>query len=211
MTFTILFVGSGNVGRSVFAAAQTARDLRRIWPRSADEVVVRSAGVDAIEGMPIAPHLETVAARRDFDLSGHRARPFTRADAESADLVLTMTRKQRAQIVLQYPAVRARTFALLEFLALLQNAAEVRRRQPLGRGDRLEAKLRLVVAAAAARHRVVPTPQDERQWDLFDPYAYSLDIYETVAAALEAASHALVSDIAVITGARGGSASRSTA
>jgi protein-tyrosine phosphatase len=211
MTFTILFVGSGNVGRSVFAAAQTARDLRRIWPRSADEVVVDSAGVDAIEGMPIAPHLETVAARRGFDLSGRTAQPFTPRHAESADLVLTMTRKQRAQLLLQYPNLRTRTFALLEFLALLQNAAEVRRRQPIGRGDRLEVKLRLVVAAAAARHRVVPTPQDERQWDLFDPYAYSLDIYETVAAALEAASHALISDIAIVTGARGGSGASRTA
>jgi protein-tyrosine phosphatase len=211
MTFTILFVGSGNVGRSVFAAAQTARDLRRIWPRSADEVVVTSAGVDAIEGMPIAPHLETVAERRGFDLTGHTAQPFTPRHAEAADLVLTMTRKQRAQIVLQYPNLRTRTFALLEFLALLQNAAEVRRRQPIGRGDRLEAKLRLVVAAVAARHRVVPTPQDERQWDLFDPYAYSLDIYETVAAALEAASHALVSDIAILTGARGGGRASRTA
>jgi protein-tyrosine phosphatase len=169
-----------------------------------------SAGVDAIEGMPAAPHLETVAARRDFDLTDHRAQPFTRELADRADLVLTMSRKQRALIVLQYPHLRTRTFALLEFLALLQSAVEVRRRQPIGRGDRLEAKLRLVVAAAAARHRVLTAPQDERQWDVFDPYAYSLDIYETVATALEAASHSLVSDIAILTGTRSGSrASRS--
>jgi len=45
MTFTILFVGSRDVGRGPLAAALTARELRRIWPRSADEVAVVSAGV----------------------------------------------------------------------------------------------------------------------------------------------------------------------
>jgi hypothetical protein len=48
----------------------------------------------------------------------------------------------------------------------------------------------------------VPVPADERQWDLFDPYAYSLDIYETVGATVEAATHVLVGNIAVLTGTR---------
>lgn len=211
MTFTILFVGSGNVGRSVLAADLVVRELHRIWPRSADEVVALSAGVDAIDGMPLAPHLETVARRRGLDLGDHRATPMSRSLAERADLVLTMTRKQRAQIVLQYPALRARTFALLEFLALLGNATEVRRRQPIGRGERLEARLRLVVTVVAGRQRALPAPADERQWDLFDPYAYSLDIYETVAGTIEGAAHALVADVAVLTGTRGSSSASRTA
>lgn len=211
MTFTILFVGSGNVGRSTLAARLVVRELHRIWPRSADEVAAVSAGVDAIDGMPLPSNLETVARRRDLDLGDHRAAPMSRALAERADLVLTMTRKQRAQIVLQYPALRARTFALLEFVALLGQAADGRRRHPIGRGDRLEAKLRLVVAAMTTKKRSTPAPADERQWDVFDPYAYSLDIYETVAATIEAATHALVADVAVLTGTRGGSSASRTA
>lgn len=209
MTFTMLFVGAGNIGRSVLASAQTARELHRIWPRSADEVVTVSAGVDAIDGMPVPTNLETVADRRGFDLADHRATPLVREHADAADLVLTMTRTQRARTVLQFPHLRTRTFTLLEFIALLENAAEARRRAPIGRGDRLETKLRLVVTTAAARHRALRGTTDEQQWDLFDPYAYSLDIYETVAAAIESATHALVSDVAVLTGARtAGTASR---
>jgi protein-tyrosine phosphatase len=211
MTFTILFVGSGDVGRSALASAMVVRELHRIWPRSADEVVARSAGVHAVEGMPLPLHVETVARRRGLDLGDHRATAMSRGLAERADLVLTMSRKQRAQIVLQYPALRPRTFALLEFLALLGSATEVRRRQPIGRGERLEARLRLVVAAAAARQRAVSAPADERQWDVFDPYAYSLDIHETVAATIEAAVHGLAGDIAVLTGTRGSSSASRTA
>jgi hypothetical protein len=46
-------------------------------------------------------------------------------------------------------------------------------------------------------------------WDVFDPYAYSLDIYETVADTLDAATRTLVHEVAVLTGTRSaGSASR---
>lgn len=208
MTFTILFVGSADVGRGPLAAALTARELRRIWPRSADEVLVTSAGVDAIDGMPLPLHAETVAERRGLDLGDHRSTRMSRTLAERADLVLTMSRKQRAQIVLQHPALRARTFGLLELTALLGEALDGRRRQPIGRGERLEARLRLVVAAA--RQRTAPPVPDERMWDVFDPYAYSLDIYETVAETLDGATHALVHRIAVLTGTRSASsASRS--
>ncbi|HEY8319576.1 MAG TPA: hypothetical protein VIG76_12165 [Amnibacterium sp.] len=201
MTFTILFVGSRNVGRSPLAAALTARELRRIWPRSADEVAVLSAGVDAAVWMSVPIPLETVAERRGLDLGAHRATGMSDGLAERADLVLTMTRAQRAQLVLQYPALRARTFSLIELTSLLQDAIAAPRRQTIGRGERLETKLRLVVTAAATRQRAAKAPADD-QWDVFDPYAYSLDIHETVAAMLDAATHALVGEIAVLTGTR---------
>jgi protein-tyrosine phosphatase len=211
MTFTILLVGSGDIGRGALATDLIVRELHRIWPRSADEVVAVSAGLDAVDGTPLPAHVETVARRRGLDLGDHRATAMSPALAERADLVLTMTRTQRARIVLQYPSLRSRTFALLEFLALLTDATEARRRQPMGRGDRLEARLRLVVAAVAARQRSRPAPADDRQWDVFDPYAYSLDIYETVATTLEHAAHALVADVAVLTGTRGSSSASRTA
>ncbi len=202
MTFTILFVGSRDLGRSPLAAALTARELRRIWPRSADEVAVLSAGVDAAEWMPVPIPVETVAERRGLELGGHRATGMSTALAERADLVLTMTRRQRAQLVLQYPVLRARTFSLIELTSLLQGAIASPRRQTVGRGERLEARLRLVVTVAATRRRAAQAPADERQWDVFDPYGYSLDIHETVAATLDSATHALVGGIAVLTGTR---------
>ena len=202
MTFTILFVGSRDVGRGPLAAALTARELRRIWPRSADEVAVLSAGIDAAAWMTVPIPLETVAERRGLDLSAHRATGMSAALAERADLVLTMTRGQRAQLVLQHPALRTRTFALIELTSLLQDAITAPRRQTIGRGERLETKLRLVVTAAAARQRSAKAPADEHQWDVFDPYGYSLDIHETVAAMLDAATHALVGEVAVLTGTR---------
>ena len=202
MTFTILFVGSRNVGRSPLAAALTARELRRIWPRSADEVAVLSAGVDAAEWMPVPIPVETVAERRGLELGGHRATGMSAALAERADLVLTMTRRQRAQLVLQYPVAPGPH--LLADRADLAAAGRDRVAAPadVGRGERLEAKLRLVVTVAAARQRAAQAPADERQWDVFDPYGYSLDIHETVAATLDAATHALVGGIAVLTGTR---------
>jgi len=209
MTFTILFVGSADVGRGPLAASFTARELRRIWPRSADEVLVGSAGIDAIDGMPLPPHVETVARRRGLDLEGQTSTAMTRALAERADLLLAMSRKQRAQLVLQHPALRSRVFTLVELVTLLSGMVDGRRRQPIGRGERLETKLRLVTAAA--RQRTLPAVPDERVWDVFDPYAYSLDVYETVAETLEGATRTLVADVAVLTGTRSASGASRTA
>ena len=123
MPFTIVLVGAGNVARTVLAKAVLDRELHRHWPASADDVLVLTAGVDALDGMPSAPHLGTVAADRGLPVDDHQATSLTRSLAESGDLLLTMTRKQRAQVVLQHPQTRSRTFSLVELAALLHDGA----------------------------------------------------------------------------------------
>ena len=202
MPFTIVLVGAGNVARTVLAKAVLDRELHRRWPGSADDVLVLTAGVDALDGMPSGPHLETVAAGHGLPVDDHQATSLTRALADSADLLLTMTRKQRAQIVLQHPQARARTFSLVEFAALLHDAAADGPRTSIMPGEHLEARLRRIVPIAAARSLVVGAPTDEGKWDLVDPYACGLDVYESMACAVEDVVRTLVGDVAQVTGRR---------
>ncbi|MGN6443950.1 arsenate reductase/protein-tyrosine-phosphatase family protein [Amnibacterium sp.] len=211
MPFVIVLVGSGDVGRTVLAQALLRRELDRLWLKSAGGVELRTAGVTAVAGTPPSPHLETVAGRRGLAVDDHRAEPMTGAVAGSADLLLTMTRAQLAQLVLQYPDVRSRAFSLVEFAVLLHDAVGGRRRAPVGHGERFEAKLRQVTRVVAARRRVVPPPAEESGWDLFDPYAYSLDVYESVAAVVEDVVRTLTGDVARITGGRPSAATSRTA
>lgn len=192
MPFTLVFVGAGNTGRSVLAAAAAGRELHRVWP-AADEVRIISCGLDVVAGMPIAPHAETVAARRGLDVGDHTAVPFSREVADAADLVLTMGRRQRAGVVLRFPRLRPRTFALLEYVDLLHGVESVR---PNPASDRPSGRLRLVTSATAARRRTLPASGEDSPWDLFDPYAQSLDAYEQVAAIVDAAVHDLVTGVA---------------
>jgi protein-tyrosine phosphatase len=194
MSFTLVFVGAGNVGRTVLAEALLTRELYRYLPGSADRVVVRTAGVDALDGMPPSPHLVAVAARRGLTVQEHRATAMTREIAESADLLLTMTRRQRAQLVLQHPALRARTFSLVEFAVLLHCAAGLPYRPTRGPGQAIDATLRALVPVVAAQARFVPPPAEDGGWDLPDPYAQDLDVHERVAAQVEDVVHAVVAD-----------------
>jgi protein-tyrosine phosphatase len=64
---------------------------RRIEDLGWTGVEVRSAGVGAFPGAPPSGGARRVAAAHGLDLSNHEASLFTQADAEWADLVLTMS------------------------------------------------------------------------------------------------------------------------
>jgi protein-tyrosine-phosphatase len=85
----LLFVCTGNTCRSVLAEG-IAR--ARLGPESG--VAFESAGLDALEGAPAAPHALVVVAEMGVDLGAHRARSITRAMAEAADRIYVMTHSQ---------------------------------------------------------------------------------------------------------------------
>lgn len=81
-TIRVLFVCAGNTCRSPLA-----EDIaRRLVPGG----TFASAGVRAITGQPAEQSTIDVARDRGGDLTGHRARPVTRALVEAHDLVLVM-------------------------------------------------------------------------------------------------------------------------
>ena len=201
MSFTVVLVGAGDVGRTALVKAVLDRELARLLPGSAHQVVVRTAGVDALEGMPPSPVLIAAAGRHGLDVASHRATAMTRELAESADLLLTMTRRQRAQLVLQHPRLRARTFSLVELAVLLRSAAGVPPRPALTAAGWLEAALRALVPVAAEQARSVPPAEDGR-WDVTDPYAQGADVHDRVVDEVEDVVHAVVAEVGRLVGGR---------
>jgi protein-tyrosine-phosphatase len=87
----VLFVCDGNICRSPLAAEY----LRyRAVREGLSHVVVDSAGILGIEGAPAAPLSVEVAKEAGLDLTRHRSRGLTIADARTSDLVLAMTLTQ---------------------------------------------------------------------------------------------------------------------
>ena len=62
-------------------------------------VEVRSAGVAAFDGSPASEGAVHAAEANGLDLSGHRSRLLTKADASDADLILTMSPAHLMQVV----------------------------------------------------------------------------------------------------------------
>jgi tRNA threonylcarbamoyl adenosine modification protein (Sua5/YciO/YrdC/YwlC family) len=120
-TVSVLFVCTGNTDRSPLAAALLRRRLaqRLGVPESALEAhgfVVRSAGVEALEGRPASPSCLRVAREAEgvpLDLSSHRSRRLTEALVAQATHVYCMERAHAEEILAFFP-LRAKDVRLLD-------------------------------------------------------------------------------------------------
>jgi protein-tyrosine phosphatase len=115
--FHVLFVCTANVCRSPAAAL-----LAATAPGVPDWLVVESAGTRALNGEGVHPATAAALNARGLDGGGHIARDVTRPMVEAADLVLTMTRAQRGDVVRLCPTAVRRAFTLLEFAGLCAQA-----------------------------------------------------------------------------------------
>lgn len=108
----LLFVCTGNTCRSPMAeqiAKQKVKERGLNWQ-------VRSAGLFASAGMPMADHAVTVLERRQIHAS-HRSKSVTEKMLDGADIVLTMTEAHRQDLVRRFPQAADKTHALLRFIA----------------------------------------------------------------------------------------------
>src|SRR6476619_5571814 len=88
----ILFVCTGNICRSPYAE----RRLRQLLPEAA--IPIASAGTGAVVGSDIEPATSDQLRRLGADVTGFSARAVSPQLLDGAELVLTMTRAQRAEV-----------------------------------------------------------------------------------------------------------------
>ncbi len=109
----LLFVCSGNRGRSPIAAALARAEFLRAKPGRYGLWRVASAGVKV--GSPGAPvHEVSYNAAHELDLSLdlHSAQPLTRELCEAADYIYCMTDEQRNAVLAIAPSVADRAFCI---------------------------------------------------------------------------------------------------
>jgi protein-tyrosine-phosphatase len=115
----IVFICTMNRFRSPMAAA-IARKLR-------PDLVIESAGLafstdQKRVGSVIKPHVHRPApalrdflARRGMDISEHRSHRLTAHDVKSADLVIVMTNRHKAQVLQSFPKGREKVRLLADY------------------------------------------------------------------------------------------------
>jgi len=75
---------------------------------------VSSAGTSAISGMPASSPAIEALSEIGIDLSRHESREFTAALAKKADVIVTMTRGHRDQLLRRFPEIKGKVFLLKE-------------------------------------------------------------------------------------------------
>jgi protein-tyrosine phosphatase len=155
----VLVVCTGNLARSPYAAAAIYHEWNGYLVPSLD---VTSAGLSAHTGSPAAPEMAAVARKRGYRLDEHRSRRLDRDLLRTADLVITMTAAQRAEVQRLLPASIPRTFSLAEFAMLLGSAD-------------MTAPVSVPDAAVTAHRRRPYCVGDGSAADVEDPYGRPLD------------------------------------
>jgi protein-tyrosine phosphatase len=167
----LLVVCTANVARSPLAEAMLRERL------GGEGVGFASAGTRAREGLPAAEGSSDLAAERGLDLSDHRSRAVTAKLVEVADLVLTMSERQRDVCTPLAPGTAGRVFTLREFVRLLEAVDTTD--APTAPSPRLHW---LRDQAHLARPRAVPAPGRE---DIADPIGREWDQWVELGADLD--------------------------
>lgn len=171
MRFAVLFVCTGNICRSPTAERLLARRLRdRLGVGMPFEV--SSAGVGALAGDPIYPDAAQLLIRAGIDVSGFAARDLGRSMAESADLILGMSRSHRAAVARLAPRVLPKLFTLREFARVLADNRDAwpTATEPVARAQAL--------LSLAQQRRGRAGPVDPALDDVPDPYRRSAQAYD---------------------------------
>jgi protein-tyrosine phosphatase len=116
----LLFVSTANLCRSPMAERLAAAWASERLGAAAGGVSVASAGLDAPDGQEMDALSAGALMRLGGDPAGFRSRPWTPRLADDADLVLTMTRRERRAVLVASPRSLRRTFTLLEAADLLK-------------------------------------------------------------------------------------------
>jgi protein-tyrosine phosphatase len=159
----VLFVCIGNVCRSPVGERLLASRL------PTERFEVASAGVGAMVGYAMSKYAAEELRNYGGDPTGFAARQLTPDIVERADLVLTATRELRSQVLAELPTALRRTFTILEFAALVEQAEGATPQE-------------LVKWAGAHRSLVAQLEQD-----VPDPYRRGPEAHSLAAAAIDVA------------------------
>jgi protein-tyrosine-phosphatase len=187
--FTVLLVCTGNICRSALAERLGRAYLEETLRGDASTIRLLSAGTQAVVGSGMHPDSALVLRGFGAEPDGFTAQQLIEGLVTDADLVLTMTRGHRRDVLALAPRALARTYTLREaadLVRLLGDGVELP-------GETLAERARaLVKEMATARSRRESGPDD----DVADPIGRPLEAHQEAGDAIVQALLPLLARIA---------------
>ena len=176
----VLAVCTANISRSPA--------VERLLRASLDDTVrIDSAGVAALVGSPIDPPVASFLRSHHAESARFAARQVDERMLAEADVVLTLTRAHRAQVLELVPSAVRRTFTLLEFVRVMESLDLSGLPSDVDAGARLRAILPLVTAGRALAPRATVGADD-----VPDPFGHGPAAYATTLSMIYEATGTIV-------------------
>jgi protein-tyrosine phosphatase len=175
VTFSVLFVCTGNVCRSPMAELLARAALDGALGADSRQFRVSSAGTWGHDGSPMEAEAVEALGSLGIDGRSFRARELTRGMLADADLILAVAREHTLAAVAAEPGAGERVFLLSEFARIVSSLPPAPRPGGEVTPDAVATARALVAAAGAARGPdPVLAPGDA---DLADPYGAPLHVF----------------------------------
>ncbi len=79
------------------------------------EIEVKSAGIFAYDGDLASENALLALEEMGIDISNHRSQSVTKGLVDQADLILTMSKSHKENLILNYPHIKEKVFLLNEY------------------------------------------------------------------------------------------------
>lgn len=177
----ILFVCTGNTCRSPMAEGL----FRRMAKQHGLDYEVRSAGVHAVDGMPISKHSAGILQQQGI-VDQLTSSALNEDIVSWADLILTMSFSHKAAVIQVYPEAVNKTFTLKEYV--LDDPEAIGK---MKERDRLLSELQTKQAlsqpiTSEEVDRLYAMEDELPSLDIEDPFGGPLETYESCAQDIEA-------------------------
>ncbi|NCC52541.1 MAG: hypothetical protein EOM20_15170 [Spartobacteria bacterium] len=131
--YNVYVLCTANITRSPYFAAVLQQCVKRQERDTSCRICVYSCGTHAVRGRPIDEGIRLIASRNGLNLGRHASTPFTSLEAQQADIVLVMDDVQKNDVLVKYPELGGRVYAILEYASNGRRLASTDIMDPTGR------------------------------------------------------------------------------